>query len=85
MNKISVEIKWNVTSINNIPTEYVNDIVLGNTVDETLEQKIQDLSEKFGISLAITNFAEHNVFKRYEKIYSGQKCVGIITVSIITS
>ena len=84
MSKFSVEITWSETVINNAQTNNENYELIDRSIDEVFDRVINQLSEKYHVQFSITNFAEHNVVKRYEHIIYNNERVGILTVSLVT-
>ncbi len=84
MSRYSVEIKWNVSELNEIKTQDLKDIVVGNSVDEVLEREIEKLCERYNSFLKYETYAQHNSFKRHERFFHEGRFVGIITVAVET-
>ena len=85
MTKYSVEIKWNVSVINDIETPDMKYYVCGDSVDGVFEQEMEKLGERYNSLLQYESYAEHNAFKRFERFFYEGRFVGIMTVAVVTA
>ncbi len=84
MLKFCVEITWDEKVVNGIQTENKTYDIIDRSIDYIFDKLINQLSEEYKTQLSVTNFAEHNAFKRHDHIVWEGKKIGLITVSVVT-